>query len=90
MARAGSDDVGLRELKYVDQERGVYRRLLVRDDVPVGAVLLGEIGDAGVLRSAIINGRRLWPSGEAVIAGRATHAGRVMQCLGAVTHDHLR
>ncbi|HSO19253.1 MAG TPA: NAD(P)/FAD-dependent oxidoreductase, partial [Desulfosarcina sp.] len=36
-------------------DRGVYRRLVFRDDVLVGAVMINRIEQGGVLRSLIEN-----------------------------------
>jgi NAD(P)H-nitrite reductase large subunit len=72
---------GLREVTYLDEPRGVYRKLLLRGDALVGAVLLRDIEDAGVVRSAIVAGSERWPSAEAALRGRVTHAGRLKACL---------
>jgi NAD(P)H-nitrite reductase large subunit len=72
---------GLREVTYLDEPRGVYRKLLLRGDALVGAVLLRDIEDAGVVRSAIVAGSEPWPSAEAALRGRVTHAGRLKACL---------
>ncbi len=72
---------GLREVTYLDEPRGVYRKLLLRGDALVGAVLLRDIQDAGVLRSAIVSGSQLWPSAEAAPRDLLTHAERPKACL---------
>jgi NAD(P)H-nitrite reductase large subunit len=72
---------GLREVTYLDEPRGLYRKLLLRDDALVGAVLLRDIEGAGVLRSAIVSGSQPWPSAEAALRGRVTQAERLMACL---------
>jgi NAD(P)H-nitrite reductase large subunit len=66
---------GLREVTYLDESRGVYRRLLLRGEVVVGATLLRDVADAGVLRGAIVAGREPWPSAEAVARGHLRFAG---------------
>ncbi len=53
----GRDSAGLREVTYLDERHGVYRRLLLRGEVMVGATLLRDVADAGVLRGAIVAGR---------------------------------
>jgi nitrite reductase (NADH) large subunit len=66
---------GLRDISHLDESRGVYRRLLLRGEVLVGATLLREVADVGVLRGAIVAGREPWPSAEAVARGRVRYAG---------------
>ena len=66
---------GLREVAYLDEPRGVYRRLLLRGNVVVGATLLGDVADVGVLRGAIVAGREPWPSAEAAAKGHLRYAG---------------
>jgi NAD(P)H-nitrite reductase large subunit len=68
---------GLREVTYLEESRGVYRKLLLRGDVLVGAVLLRDIEDTGVLRGAIVAGSEPWPSAEAALKGRVTYAERL-------------
>jgi len=65
---------GLREVSHLDERHGVYRRLLLRDEALVGATLLGDVGDAGVLRGAVAAGREPWPSAESVARGRLKYA----------------
>ena len=73
-SREGDD---LREVTYVDEPRGVYRKLLLRGEVMVGATLLRDVADAGVLRGAIIAGREPWPSAEAAAKGHLRYAERL-------------
>jgi NAD(P)H-nitrite reductase large subunit len=68
---------GLREVVYLDERRGVYRKLLLRGDVVVGATLLRDVVDTGVLRGAIIAGWEPWPSAEAAVKGRVRYAARL-------------
>ena len=65
---------GLREVIYLDERHGVYRRLLLRGDVLVGATLLRDVVDAGVVRGAIVAGRAPWPSAEAAARGHVRYA----------------
>ena len=65
---------GLREVIYLDERHGVYRRLLLRGDVLVGATLLRDVVDAGVVRGAIVAGREPWPSAEAAARGHVRYA----------------
>ncbi|MGO8684377.1 MAG: hypothetical protein ACLQUT_07360 [Thermoleophilia bacterium] len=73
---------GLREITYLEESRGVYRKLLLRGDVLVGAVLLRDIEDTGVLRGAIVASSEPWPSAEAALKGRVTYAERLKAGLG--------
>jgi len=66
---------GLRQVVYLDERRGVYRRLLLRGEVMVGATLLRDVADVGVLRGAIAAGREPWPSAEAAAKGYVRYAG---------------
>ena len=65
----------LREVTFRDEARGVYRRLLLRGEVMVGATLLRDVADVGVLRGAIAAGREPWPSAEAAAKGHVRYAG---------------
>jgi NAD(P)H-nitrite reductase large subunit len=65
---------GLREVIYLDEAHGVYRRLLLRGEVMVGATLLRDVADIGVLRGAIIAGRKPWPSAMAAAKGHVRYA----------------
>ena len=76
--RAGD---GLREVTHVDEARGTYRRLLVRGDVLVGAVLLRDVAGAGVMRSVIAAGDEERRSGLTIEKGRFTQAERLRACL---------
>ena len=68
---------GLREVTCLDEAHGVYRRLLLRGGTLVGATLLRDVEDVGVLRGAIVAGREPWPSAEAAARGRVRYAGLV-------------
>ena len=57
VTRPDGDDADVREVRYRDDGRGVYRKLFLRDERLVGAVLLRDIGDVGVIRAAIAGGR---------------------------------
>ena len=72
---------GLREVTYADESRGVYRKLLLRGAVVVGATLLRDVADAGVLRGAIVAGREPWPSPEAAAKGHVRYAGLMKAAL---------
>ena len=66
---------GLREVTYADEARGVYRRLVLRGEVMVGATLLRDVADVGVLRGAIVAGREPWPSARVAAKGHVRYAG---------------
>jgi len=71
------DGDGLCEVIHHDERHAVYRRLLLRDDVLVGATLLRDCDDVGVLRAAVAAGWEPWPSAEAVARGRLKYATRL-------------
>jgi len=77
VARPGREGPELREVPYLDEARGVYRKLFLQDKRLVGAVLLRDIEDASVLRGAIVSGSQPWPSAEADLRGPLTHAERL-------------
>jgi NAD(P)H-nitrite reductase large subunit len=74
---------GLRETTYIDEARGVYRKLFIQDGRLVGAVLLRGIEDAGVIRNAIVTGSELGCSEQEAVAGRVAFADRMHRCLAA-------
>ncbi|MBB6632945.1 nitrite reductase large subunit NirB [Cohnella thailandensis] len=47
---------GTRSMKYQDEVDGVYKKIVLRDDKLVGAVLFGDIGDGASLLSLIRKG----------------------------------
>ena len=76
-------DTELRAVTHLDEARGVYRRLLLRGDVMVGAVLLRDIEDAGVLRSVIVSGADLGRPEKEVVAGSVDFAHKLHRCMYA-------
>jgi nitrite reductase (NADH) large subunit len=81
ISRIREEDAGLCETTYHDEGRGVYRRLILRGETMVGAVLLRDIEDAGVLRNAVVAGSRPWFSPAAVARGRVNQAQRLRACI---------
>jgi assimilatory nitrate reductase electron transfer subunit len=57
----GLEDVGegLEVLQWADPARHVYKKLVVRDGVVTGAVLLGDLSTAGLVTQAFDRGTRL-------------------------------
>ncbi len=53
------DDEGFETDIYLDRENSVYRKLLFKDDVLAGCILIGEIDAAGFYTSFIKNGFKL-------------------------------
>jgi nitrite reductase (NADH) large subunit len=80
ITKSGEGD-GLREVTYQDEARGVYRRLLLRDEVVVGATLLRDVADVGVLRGAIAGGKEPWPNAKAAAKGHVRYAGLMRAAL---------
>ena len=64
----------LQHLTSHNESSGRYRRLYLRDERLVGAVLVGDISDAGVIRSAIVGGSTLRRSPEELLLAPATYA----------------
>ncbi|WP_354700793.1 molybdopterin-dependent oxidoreductase [Paraconexibacter sp. AEG42_29] len=60
------------ELLALDSRRGVYRRLLVREDRLVGAILLGDLREARTLRELLASGD---PVPDALLAGPSSTEG---------------
>jgi NAD(P)H-nitrite reductase large subunit len=79
--RAGAGCADLREIKHRDDERGVYRKLLFQADRLVGALLLGDIEDAGVVRSAIVSGTDLGQVENEVVCGGVGFAHTLQRCM---------
>ena len=71
------DTEGLKQLTRRDERRGLYRSLFLRDGRVVGAVLLGDIGGAGVLRSVIVGGTDVGRTPEELLAQPARYADAV-------------
>jgi NAD(P)H-nitrite reductase large subunit len=75
------DGDGLREVTSADEARGTYRRLVLRGDVLVGAVLLRDVADAGVIRDVIAAGDEERRSALTTARGRFTQGERLRACL---------
>jgi NAD(P)H-nitrite reductase large subunit len=67
----------LADLTYHDEAHGWYRRLFLRDGHVVGAVLLGDISGAGVLRGLISGGSDVGRSPEELLVRPARYADAV-------------
>jgi len=65
---------GLGQLARHDERRSRYRRLFLRDGKLVGAALVGDISDAGVLRSVIVGGADVGRTPEQLLLRPATYA----------------
>ncbi|WP_339315425.1 nitrite reductase large subunit NirB [Paenibacillus sp. FSL R10-2734] len=50
-----AEPAGSRSLRYQDEIEGVYKKLVIQDDVLIGAVLFGDTGDGAGLFSIIKN-----------------------------------
>ncbi|MDE2301427.1 MAG: nitrite reductase large subunit NirB [Sphingomonadales bacterium] len=66
----GAEDIVLR-----DAARGVYKRVIVRDDRLVGAVLYGDTGDGAWYFDLLKKGEDIAPIREALIFGQAFASG---------------
>jgi ferredoxin-nitrate reductase len=85
-AQAGE---GEEELLSLDTRRGRYRKLVIADDRLVGAVLLGDLGEAVTLRRLVEDGRPV-PAEllEATPASAPRVSGIVCSC-AAVTREQI-
>jgi NAD(P)H-nitrite reductase large subunit len=61
-------DSGFRVLQAGGAAQGYYRRLLLRDDVLVGAVMINRVEQGGILRALIENRMPIRMPPEALIA----------------------
>lgn len=61
---------GTEEVTFRDPARGVYRRIVLRDDVLIGAVLYGDARDGGWYFGLIRDGEKLGAIRETVIFGQ--------------------
>ena len=55
MTKIKGENRHLEELKVVDLEKKLYRKMVVSGNRLIGAVLLGDIQDMGVIRNIIVN-----------------------------------
>ncbi len=78
-ARVRVDDRGLRILVHREGRAG-YRKLVLEGDRLVGALLVGDIDDAGVLRDVIARGGHLGMAEERVLRGELSQADRLLAC----------
>lgn len=51
LSRAGGGE--FEEIRYINEKKGIYRKLLFQERTLIGALLLGRIEDAGVIRQCI-------------------------------------
>jgi ferredoxin-nitrate reductase len=85
---------GDEEVVALDTRRGQYRRLLLRDDRLVGAILLGDLRDAGALREHLATGVRLpetmlSPMGGGEQVSHRKDPGSIVCSCMSVTHGDL-
>ncbi|NKB15694.1 MAG: NAD(P)/FAD-dependent oxidoreductase [Sphingomonadales bacterium] len=66
----GTEDIVLR-----DATRGIYKRLVIRDDRLIGAVLYGDTGDGSWYFDLLKKGEDIAPIREALIFGQAYASG---------------
>ena len=68
VGHANPGETGCRVLQTGGAAQGYYRRLVLRDDVLVGAVMINRIEQGGVLRSLIENRRPIRVPPERLMA----------------------
>jgi NAD(P)H-nitrite reductase large subunit len=81
LTRIAEGDHDLREVVHMEEGRNLYRKLVFRGDRLVGALLVGDIEDAGVLRSVIAGDGRLVLPEKDVLRGELCHADRLKACV---------
>ncbi|GAC1338132.1 MAG: nitrite reductase large subunit NirB [Acetobacteraceae bacterium] len=64
-------DATTEDVVFRDPARGVYRRLVLRDDVLIGAVLYGDARDGGWYFGLLRDGQKLGAMRDALIFGQA-------------------
>ena len=80
---------GEEELLMLDSRRGRYRKLVLADDRLVGAVLLGDLGEALTLRQLVEDGRAVPDELLENQVAAAPPAGDVVCSCAAVTRDQV-
>lgn len=80
---------GLRELTWHDEAHRRYRKLFVRGERLVGAILLGDIADVGVIRRAVVGEAELGRSPEELLARQATFADALRQACGGYSRNSV-
>lgn len=79
LVRVQRDDSDLREVAY-REGRAAYRKLVFRGERLVGALLVGPIEDAGVLRAVIAGDGRVDLPLDRVLRGELSPADRLKAC----------
>jgi len=79
LVRVRDDDSELREVVH-REGRVLYRKLVLKGERLVGALLVGWIEDAGVLRDVIAGNGRMDLPEEWVLRGELSHADRLRAC----------
>lgn len=70
-----SEDEKTKAVTYVDKVRKIYRKLLIKNDRIVGAVLLGRTSDAGVVLDLMRKRRSVTPLMESLAQGPVSWGG---------------
>jgi len=61
MTKISSEDKYLEELRVMDLEKKIYKKMVVSGNRLMGAILLGDIQDVGVIRNIIISSVNISP-----------------------------
>ena len=78
------DGEGREDIVFRDPARGVYKRLVLKDDKLLGAVLYGDTGDGGWFFQMIKDGTDIAGMRETLIFGPAFQGGAAMDPMAAV------
>jgi NAD(P)H-nitrite reductase large subunit len=81
LARPGDECAAVTEVVGPTRRAGAYRKVITRDDVPVGAIVLGDIRDVGVLRNRIVRADGAGRDAEDLASRALDFAGRVRSCV---------
>lgn len=81
LTRVSRADPDLREVVHLKEDRNLYRKLVFKGERLVGALLVGDIEDAGVVRSVIAEGGDMGASPSEVAREGACQADRLKACM---------
>ncbi|KJS18893.1 MAG: hypothetical protein VR72_20600 [Clostridiaceae bacterium BRH_c20a] len=61
-------------LTYHNEEQGVYRKIVLKDNIPVGMIFLGDISNAGVVAGFIRSNKKADKVKEVLLSSRYNYA----------------
>ncbi|MGW8825381.1 nitrite reductase large subunit NirB [Paenibacillus lautus] len=86
-----ADPEGTRSMRYQDEVEGVYKKIVVREDRLIGAVMFGDTGDGPKLFSLMKSGESIRGREKELLLGFAPNAGVVSpeQRLAQLADDEI-